>query len=223
MAWQEHDHVTRSILELGDPDALYRVRGARFLAKLLIGIALILFGVVANYYYWMVLGPNGFGHIEIFILFIVPIMGATLLWHMYRNRGLHVLVYRTGLLRLSRGEVDSFPWNDLATVHLKVPNAAEPSFARHSDGSMAACWLPAEVPMFQIWNAGLTLTRGDGVQVQLGPALSDYDGLAEEVQRRSFAALWPVVWSHFQAGHALLFDDLEVSSIGLTADKKFLP
>jgi hypothetical protein len=222
MAFQEHDHLTRSVLELGDPDALYRVRPARFLAKLGIGVSLLGFGAVGNYYWWNH-GPATFGHIELFILIILPLMGATLLWHMYRNRGLHVLLYRTGLLRLIRGEVDSFPWAEIETVHLKVPNAAEPSFERHADGKMAACWLPADVPVFQIWNATLTITRNDGVQVQLGPALSDYGRLAEEVQRRSFAALWPVVWAHFQSGHPLLFDDLEVSSVGLTADKKFLP
>lgn len=221
MSWQENDHVTRSVLELGDPDALYRVRPGRFFAKLALGVSLLLFGVIGNYIWWMH-GPATFGHLELFVLIILPLMGATLLWHMYRNRGLNVLVYPSGLLRLLRGEVDSFPWHDIATVHIKTQNAGEPVLERNEQGELVACWLPAEAPMFQIWNAGVIVTRSDGVDVHLGPALSDYNELAADVQRRSFAVQWPAAWSKFQEGIPLLFDDLMVSSAGITFEKNFI-
>ena len=134
MSWQENENLTRSVLELGDPSALYRVRPARFFAKLGVGVSLILYGVAANYYWW-VHGPKTLGHFELFLLLIVPLMGPTLLWHMYRNRGLYVLVYPTGLLRLLRGEVDSFPWGEVETVRLLIQNVAEARLERDSRGA----------------------------------------------------------------------------------------
>lgn len=221
MPWQENDHLARSVLELGEPEALYRVQPRRFFAKLGLGLALLALGALGNYWWW-VHGPATFGHLELLILVVLPLMGATLLWHMYRHRGLHVLFYPTGMLRLIRGEVDSFPWTDILMVHFKVQKAAEPQFSRRADGTLVACWLPVEIPIFKIWDSGLTVTRSDGVSVHLGPVLSDYDRLAKDLQRRTFATLWPAVLEHFRAGMPLLFDDVELSSAGITTEKKFL-
>jgi hypothetical protein len=142
---------------------------------------------------------------------------------MYRQRGQYVLIYPAGLLRLQRGEVDSFPWREVDHIQLKVQRAANAEIDRDPDGTILACWLPAEVPTFQLWNASLTVTRDDGIAVHFGPALSDYDLLAEEVQKRSFAYLWPIVWERYLAGSAAPFGDLEVSVAGLRHAAKFLP
>ncbi len=223
MGWQENDHVTRATLELGEPDALYRVRPGRFLAKLALGVGLVAYGVVANYYWWG-RGPARFGHLELVLLFVVPLMGASLLWHMYRNRGLCVLIYPTGLLRLLRGEVASFPWDEVDGLRLKAHNVAAAGYEYAESGAVTMCWLPArDAPIFQIWKGGLTLVRADGFEADLGPALSDFEGLAEEVQRRTFERLWPVVWANFEAGKYLRFDDLEATRAGLTVGTKFVP
>jgi len=222
MSDPENDHLSRSVMELGEPESLYRVQPARLLAKLGIGLSLLLFGVIANYWWW-IHGPATFGHLELMLLIVVPLMGVTLLWHMYRHRGLHVLIYPAGLLRLIRGEVDSFPWGDIVMIHFRVPHAAEAEFRRDASGNLTACWMPVVVPWFKIWDAGITITRTDGTSISLGPVLSNYDALAEDVQRRTFARLWPSIAEHFQAGRPLLFDDLEISTIGLTTENKFLP
>lgn len=217
----DDDHLQRSVTELGEPDALFRIGRGRFLAKLTIGLALLAGGVAGNYFWW-VHGPGNFDAIVAHILLVLPISGAALLWHMYRERGLYVLVYPAGLLRLRRGEVDSFPWREVEFVRLKVQRAAGAEFVRAADGTPVACWLPVDVPTFQLWNAGLSVARGDGVAAHLGPALTDYDHLAEEVQRRTFAHLWPVVWGQFLAGAAVPFGDLELSRGGMRHGGKFL-
>jgi hypothetical protein len=216
------DHLTRARAELGEPDELFQISRARFLAKLAVGVLLLLYGVVANYVWW-VHGPGGFGHVEFALLVFVPLCGAGLLWHMYRNRGLVVLIYPTGLLRLRRGEVDSFPWAEVDHVSVKVQKAAAAVFVRDGGENLTNCWLPVDIPTVKIWEAGLTIVREDGAEARFGPALTDYDRLAEEVQRRTFAALWPVVWGRFRVGEAMTFDDLEVSPEGLRHEKKFLP
>ena len=222
MSEPSDDHLTRAQTELGDPEELFRVSRGRFLAKLAVGLSLVLFGVVANYLWW-VHGPGRFGHFEMILLVVVPLLGATLLGHMYRNRGLFVLIYPTGLLRLRRGEVDSFPWAEVDHVTLKVQRAAGAVLVRDGAGDLTGCWLPVDVPTVKIWEAGLTIARDDGTEAHFGPALTDYDRLAEEVQRRTFVVLWPMVWGRFRAGEAVPFDDLEVSPAGLRHEKKFLP
>ena len=218
------DHLTRSVTELGEPEALFRISRTRFLAKFAIGVLLLLYGVVANYLWWFhPQGPATFGYLELFLLFVVPLSGGALLLHMYRERGLFVLVYPTGLLRLRRGEVASFPWREVAFVRLKVQKAASAEIVRDPGGTLVTCWLPAEVPTFQLWNASLTVARDDGVVVHFSPAVTDYDLLAQEVQKRTFAVAWPLIWGGFLEGKVIAFGDLELSRAGMRHGGKFLP
>ncbi|MCE9564962.1 MAG: hypothetical protein K8U57_23250 [Planctomycetes bacterium] len=220
----DDDHLTRSMTELGDPEALFRISRGRFIAKLTLGVLLLVYGVIANYLWWVEgVGNFGFGHIELLLLIVLPLSGGTLLIHMYRERGLYVLIYPTGLLRLRRGEVDSFPWKEVDHVQMNVQRAAEAEIDRGIDGEITACWLPAEVPTFQLWKAGLTITREDGVTVHFGPALTDYDLLAEEVQKRTFQSIWPLVWAGFLDGKTIAFGDIEATPGGLRYSGKFLP
>jgi hypothetical protein len=217
----DDDHLHRAVIELGEPDALFRISRGRYLAKLLLGVVLVLYGVVANYLWW-VHGPATFGHFEILFLLVPPLSGLSLLVHMYRHRGLFVLIYPSGLLRLRRGDADSFPWHEVATVRLRVQRADEAQFARDPDGTPTACWLPADVPTFKLGDAGLSVVRADGVEGQFGPALSNFDLLAEEVQRRTFAALWPGVRDTFRAGGRIAFGDLDADRTGLRHNGKLL-
>ena len=85
-----------------------------------------------------------------------------------------------------------------------------------------AAWLRAAVPTFPLWNAGLSVAREGGIQAHFGPALTDYARLAEEVQKRSFQFLWPLVWERFLADFPVAFGDLELSRSGLRHIGKFL-
>lgn len=216
------DHLERAHTELGDPEAFYRISPTRFLAKLALGVLLLVLGAVGNYLWW-VHGPADFNHFVVALLFGLPISGLSLLLHMYRNRGLYVLVYPTGLLRLRRGEVDSFPWGEVERVQLKVQRAASAEFTYDADGAPLSCWLPVDVPTFKLWDAGLTVVRADGVEAHFGPALTEYDALAAQVQARTFAALWPGVLDRFRAGERIDFGELEAGRSGLRHNGKLLP
>jgi hypothetical protein len=216
------DHLERAVTELGEPEALYRIGRGRFLAKLALGVLLLVYGAVGNYIWWG-RGPATFDHFVFLFLVVPPLSGASLLVHMYRHRGLYVLVYPVGLLRLQRGEVDSFPWQEIETVRIRVQRADAALFSRDKDGNTIACWLPADVPTFKLWDAGFTLVRSDGAEAHFGPALSDFDLLAEEVQRRSFAWLWPAVRRRFLAGACVPFGELELEPAGLWHGGKLLP
>ncbi len=218
----DDDHLQRAHTELGDPEAFFGISGGRFLAKLSLGVLLLGYGIVANYLWW-VHGPATFGHFELLLLFVLPLSGLSLLLHMYRNRGLYILIYPTGLLRLRRGEVDSFPWPEVECITLKVQRANGAEFTHDADGAPVACWLPVDVPTFKLWDAGLTVMRTDGVETHFGSALSNYDVLAERVQKRTFAALWPRARARFLDGERLPFGELEVGRAGVRHNGKLLP
>jgi hypothetical protein len=222
MDLSEADHLALSVNELGDPEALFRISRARWLTKLSLGLLLLVVGVVANYFWWFHGPGQPGGHVELVLLLGLPLTGAALLWHMYRQRGLFVLIYPTGLLRLRRGEVDSFPWAEIDDVRLKVQRVTEAEFTRGSDGTLLECRLPVEVPALQLWNSGMWLTREDGVEAHFGPALTHYDCFAEEVQKRTFQVLWPLVWDRFVSGGTIPFGDLEVSRAGIRFNGKLI-
>jgi hypothetical protein len=217
----DDDHLHRAVIELGEPEALFRISRGRFLAKLAIGLGLILYGLIANYFWW-VDGPARIGHFEVLFLIVPPLSGASLLLHMYRHRGLYVLIYPSGLLRLRRGEVDSFPWHELEAVRLRVQRIDAAQFTRTPDGAPTGCWLPAAVPTFKLGEAGLSVVRMDGVEGHFGAALSDFDLLAIEVQKRSFAALWKGIRERFRMGECIVFGELEADRSGLRYNGKLL-
>jgi hypothetical protein len=221
------DDFTRAVAELGDPDAVFRISRGRFLAKLWLGVGLILGGAAVG----ALAFAFGVGGLAVFGKFVLtlPVFGVILLVQMYRQRGLLVLVYPTGLLRLCRGEVTSFPWDEVKEVRLKVQRAA-PEVEADDAGNVTACWLPAEAPTVQIWNAKLVVVRKDGTEATFGPALADYPRLAELVQRRTFPAAWAEARARFRAGEPVAFGDpdlglrdLEVTPTGLRFATQSLP
>jgi hypothetical protein len=217
----DDDHLHRAVIELGEPEALFRISRARFLAKLCLGVSLIVLGAVANYFWWFE-GPATVEHFVFHLLYIVPLSGVALLVHMYRHRGLYVLIYPSGLLRLRHGEVDSFPWHEVESVRLKVQRADAAEFIRDPDGAPTACWLPIDVPAFKLGDAGLSVVRADGVEGHFGAALSHYDALAIEVQKRTFVALWAPVLARFRDGTSVSFGELELDRAGLHHNGKLL-
>ena len=84
------------------------------------------------------------------------------------------------------------------------------------------CWLPADVPTFKLGDAGVTVVRTDGVDVHFGPALSEYAALAEDVQKRTFATLWPGVRDRFRDGERIVFGEVEADAAGLRHGGKLL-
>jgi hypothetical protein len=217
----DDDHLNRSVTELGEPDVHFEISRGRFFAKLMAGVLITLVGLVANYMWW-VEGPGRFDHLALALLISLPITGIGLLWHMYRQRGLNILIYPTGLLRLRRGEIDSFPWKAIEQIRVKVQRAASVEIKRDQEGNLMECWLPVEVPTFQVWNANLTLTREDAVEAQFSAALTDFARLAEEVQKRTFAILWQPVWQRFLNGQRVSFGSVEISLAGLHHAEKII-
>lgn len=214
---EEVDLATR---ELGQPDAVFRAGGRWARVKTVVGFGFVIYGLVANYFWW-VHGPAQFGHLEFHLLFWPPIIGAALLWFLYRNRGLRVVVFPTGVLRLKQEEVESFPWASITVVRQRT-DAAEPQLRWDADGRLTACWLPVSIPWVQVWDAWFEIERADGTKTRFTPGVANYPDLSERVQVGTFQALWPKVQTDLARGVPIAFGDLLVSRDGLTQSGRLL-
>ncbi len=207
--------------ELGVPDATFRAGGRRTKLKVFLGVGLVVYGLIANYLWW-VHGPARFGPLEFHFLIAPPIIGGGLLGFLYRNRGLRILVFPTGLLRLKPDEVESFPWDGAPTLRLRT-DATEPKYEWNDAGELVDCRFPMTVPLVQVWNSWFELERADGEKVRFRPAVAEFPDLANRVQSGTFAAHWPKLLEALESGGAFAFGELAVRREGLVFGIKTLP
>ena len=214
------DPAEVAIERLGEPDAVYAVSTGRFWAKFATGAALVVYGVAAN----IVAALFGFwniDHISLLLVFAPMVTGFSLLRHLYATRGLRVLVYPTGFLRVHRDEATAFPWDDLAAVGLRAESAAPVTLTQGS--RVTDAWFALNSPVFRIGNAGVILIRYDGASASFSPALADYDELAERAQRATFRHLFPEVWSHLKSGGAVGLGGFTVDPEGIWVGNRNVP
>jgi len=205
---------------LGAPETVYAVSPGRFWTKLGLGLLLVAYGFVAIGLMWA-FNVWKFEHYVILIVAGPPLAGVSLLRHLYATRGLRVLVYPTGLLRVQRADAEAYPWADVAAVGVRAEQGVPMTLA--SGGTVTDAWLAVASPVFRITSAGLTVVRTDGVTAHLTPALADYPDLAERLQRATFRVLWPDVWDHFRAGGGVAFGALRADPTGLSVGGKTIP
>ncbi len=213
--------LDRCRTELGDPDADYFITPGRFWVKFAVAMVLFVGGLIGNYLFWAH-GPAAMGGILAKLLIAPPIAGIAMLWHLYRTRGLHVLLYPTGLLRLQRGVVESFPWDDITQVTLKADKATL-MLVRDEKSAVGSAWLAVETPAFQLWNAILTVKRADETDAKFTPALSGYEDLVERVQRATFPPLFAAALGSVRDGQAASFGPYEVTPGGLLHGGRLAP
>ncbi|CAN5124156.1 hypothetical protein BH11PLA2_BH11PLA2_14110 [soil metagenome] len=215
-------NVARAATLLGEPEAVFRASSGRVRAKFALALGLIVYGILANIG-WFGFGPGKFGHFEVHLLFLPPIIGGALLWHLWRHRGLRVLIYPTGLLRLQHKNVDSFPWEDINAIRMKLQPHGEPFILREDDGTIRTAWLATSAPTFQVWNVWLDIARTDGTSGRFTGVLADFPDLAAEVQRRTFPTLWALTQAALDQGIAVEFaDGLTATDEGLRHNKLFI-
>jgi hypothetical protein len=215
------NQLERVIQELGEPDASYGVGPARFLAKLFAGIGLLLGGcaLIGAVFGFGLGGAAAFFHK---FLILLPVSGGLVLWNVYRSRGLHVLLYPTGLLKFQRGDVESFPWGEIETVRLKTDQGSV-ELVRDETGALVDCWVSVEAPLVQFWKAGVTVARADGSSARLTPAVEGYADLAERVQRATLADALAKAVQRYRAGEPVAFGPFTINWGGLEMAGKLLP
>ncbi len=157
------------------------------------------------------------------MLFGPIISGVGLIYAGLRDRGLWILVYPMGLLRWQRGEVITFPWDEVTDlVFYRVVECDNPKREVGADGELISAWLPIAKMGSRTLGAHVVLRRNDGVEAILPSSLFDFRRLCRIAQVNTFRALWPNVWAQFLDGRQVEFGSLSLSVDGIHFDKVFL-
>jgi hypothetical protein len=210
------DPVADAIAALGEPLATHRVGGARARAKLIVGFGLVLLGMLLTALWWTV-GPGNVGHVW-HLLYMPLAFGVGLIAQVLWNRGVTVYAYPVGVLRVGRGKVETFLWDEL--VSIKVRYEAMAAKGRRNDaGGWEAVWFEGKVPIVRMWTTWVELKRADGETLKLTAIIDDFANLATRCQRETFARMWPASLDALAAGQPVGPGVWVVDAQGLTLAK----
>src|SRR5438128_1316808 len=205
MTWEQVEDaaIVDKLTQLGEPTAEFAVRGAGLMRKLvlapmLIGAGLtleiLLIGVLhVHDYHFLILGM------------VLVLSGITLVVRALRNRGLRVVVFPEGLVRLHRGEAQALCWEEIDQV-----------WQKKNEGTH---WV------MRAWRGILTLKvqTADGRRLTFDDSLPRLAELAQIICRETFPFLWPPAQDACESGKTLDFGKLRISRQGLSQGKETLP
>ena len=180
-----------------------RCAGLAFLRSLVLAPLLVVGGLILEV---LLVGVLHLHHYEFLLLGVFLIgSGVMLLVRAFRNRGLRVLVFPEGLVRLHRGRALAFWWEEIGQVWQKT-NAGYHGIGRAWRGALS-----------------LALQAADGRQMSFDDSLPRLAQLIRIVCRETLPFLWPQVQADYEAGKTLAYGKLRVSQRGLSHGKESLP
>jgi hypothetical protein len=198
------ESVLKATAALGEPEEVYRASPGRQRAKFGMAMGLLLFSVI-GLTLWFTVGPARANHF-LHMLIMPGVVAIGLLVHMVRHRGVRVLFYPSGLLKLQRGTAESFPWDEITELKLKLD--LQGGIQTERDGNaIVNAWFETSTPWFQVWNVWIQLTRQDGETTQITAALADFPDLALRVQKTLFPILDARITEALERGETVSFGD----------------
>ncbi len=205
MTWEQVEDaaIVDKLGQLGEPIAVFAVRGAGFLRKLVLAPALIGAGLTLELLLIGVLHIHN--HELLFVGVVLILSGITLVVRALRNRGLRVVVFPEGLVRLHRGEAQGLCWEEIDQV-----------WQRKNEGSNWA---------MRAWRGILTLKvqTADGRRLTFDDSLPRLADLAQIICGETLPFLWPQAQAAWESGTPLDFGKLRISQQGLSQGKETLP
>jgi hypothetical protein len=194
--------IEDKIAQLGEPTAEFAVRGLAFFRSLVLAPLLVAGGLILEI---ILVGVLHIHHYEILLPGIVLIgSGVMLLVRAFRDRGLRVVVFPEGLVRLHRGRALAFWWEEIDRVWQKEGGGS------HGIG--------------RVWRThSLTLQAADGRRMTFDDSLPRLGQLSQIVRRETLPRLLHRVEADYEAGKTLDFGKLRISQRGLSQGKETLP
>jgi hypothetical protein len=220
LADPQDDPVAQAIAGLGEPLAVHRVAGRRVQWKMTLGFGLILLGIVANVLWWT-LGPAKLAHAVTHFLYMPLAFGFGLVGQVIWHRGVTVYAYPVGVLRVGRGTVETFLWDEIASVKVRSESGIVAGI-RNESGEWQSVWFSGKTPFVRLWTSWIELTRNDGAKLKLTPIIDDYESLVVRIQTETFARLWPDVRQKIGRGEPIPFGPWVATEAGLTFAKSQL-
>jgi hypothetical protein len=198
--------VADKVAQLGTPLAEFAVSGARVAWLLTAAVLLFPLGLLL-----LILAVAGLfiGHAEHGLVHLL-ILGVSLLLasvflavRTWRRRGLRVLVFPEGLVRVQGTHVEAFFWDEVRTV-LQRKNVGH--WARFAHGKYV-----------------FTVHRHGGGELHFDDALPDVRRLGDLIRRESLRHLLPAALEAYEAGQPLPFGRVQLSRQGLRYGTEWVP
>jgi hypothetical protein len=196
MYLDESNDVDDPLTALGKPRAEFAVRGWALIRNVILAPLAILAGLTIETV-WIVFIHRLHFHIAALGIFLL-LLGVMLLVRAYRSRGLRVLVFSEGVLKVRHGDAQAFCWDE---IHIFWRKKTEGHWERALKGSLT-----------------LIAQRADGKSISFDDALPGLKRLAAILQRETLAHLLPRYQATYDAGSKLDFGKIGVSRRGLAAN-----
>jgi hypothetical protein len=194
---------------LGPPLAEFRISEGRFFRQMLWVPVLLLGGLVLVglplAFFFFAKGHGGDpGLFHLLAIGCALVAGAfILIVRAWRNRGLCVLVYREGLVRLQGERASAFFWDEVETVLAKKNKE---TWSKAASGSLV-----------------VTVRCSNGQHYHFDDTLPDLKRLAELIRSQTLPHLLPRSLDALGAGHEVAFGKLRVGPAGLIRERDKLP
>jgi hypothetical protein len=146
------------------------------------------------------------------------VFGFGLIAQVMWNFGVSVRVYPVGLLRVGRGKVETYLWDELASVKVRYESMAAKG-TRNASGGWEAVWFEGKIPSVRMGTTWVELKRADGETLKLTAIVEDFATLATRCQQESFARLWPAALDALAAGQPVGPGTWVADAAGLTLGK----
>jgi len=190
------EDIDEKIAGLGEPLAEFAVRGRVLVRNLMIAPGLFLLGAAIVFVaFW----GHAFNHFHIVAIGIsLILMGVMLSVRALRNRGLRVLIFPEGLVRLWRGDGQALFWDEVDKI-----------WRKKTEGHWARAWQGALIVKVQ---------RNDGSTIEFDDSLPHLEKLSDILQRETLPHLLPGAIETYTSGRSLDFGKLRVDRAGLRND-----
>jgi hypothetical protein len=195
MDFDEPEDILEKLAALGEPKAEFTVGRRVLVRNLILAPLLVLAGLAIEFVVFRFIGHS----FELIMLGIgLVVTGVMLVVRAYRNRGLRVLVFAEGLVRVRGEEAQTIFWDEVDTL-----------WRRKTEGH----W---EV----IWKGSLSyiLQRADGKAIKFDDGIPRLADLGRILQRETFDYLWQRYFEAYEKGVSLDFGKLRLSQRGISTD-----
>jgi Family of unknown function (DUF6585) len=210
---------------LGPPREVFHFPRHHASRRILLGVILIVINLIGNFVYFFVFNGPFIPQFFLLLLFFGPMAtGLGLIYAAVRDRGLWVLIYPSGILRWQRGEVVTFPWDEIVEVLFhRVVECDRPKRKLGPNGEWLSVWLPILKMRSRSLGAYLSLRREDGSEAILPTSLENFHELLRIVQHETFRVLWPKMIYRQAQGRKVHFGLISVGSAGIFFRDERLP
>jgi hypothetical protein len=195
------DNLAEKVERLGPPVAVFTVGGRALFLALVAGPLLFLAGL--GVIVLSVLYLRHFSGKLLFLGGVAATAGVMMVVRAFRSRGLQVLVFPEGLLRLHRDAANAFLWEEIDFVRQRKIDGV---WARLTKGALV-----------------VEVRRTDGTVVQFDDSLAHLKKLRNLLHQESLPVLLPRALNSLEGGGTLRFGELRVSREGLRKGAAALP